>query len=251
VTQRVVAIVQARMTSSRLPGKVLREVLGRPLLSYQLERMRRAAGLDEIVIATTTNATDDAIVSFCRRESCAVVRGSEDDVLGRYALAAREYPADTIVRMTSDCPLIDPEVIELALRRFGESGCDYLSNMMQPTWPYGLAVEVMKSEVLRAAAAEARDPREREHVTPFIYWRPDRFRLESLTSSPDRSHLRWTVDTPDDFELAGRILEELYPVNPNFVTKDVLALLEAHPDWAKINAHVKQRTAAGTAKDDR
>lgn len=244
MTAGVVAIVQARMTSTRLPGKVLREVLGRPLLSYQLERMRRAASLGRIVIATTTNATDDPVVAWCEREGCAVVRGPEHDVLERYAMAERAFPAATVVRLTSDCPLIDPEVIDLAVRRFGECGCDYLSNMLEPTWPYGLAVEVMTREALQAAAAEAKDPAEREHVTPFIIWRPERFRLESLTTSPDRSVHRWTVDTPEDFELVQRILEALYPANPNFVTKDVLALLDAHPDWAKINAHVQQRAAA-------
>lgn len=245
MTAGTVAIVQARMTSTRLPGKVLREVLGRPLLAYQLERMRAAASLDRIVIATTTNATDDPIVAFCEREGCDVVRGPEHDVLARYAHAERAVPARTVVRLTSDCPLTDPQLIDMAVRRFHEAGCDYLSNMLEPTWPYGLAVEVMTREALHAAAAEARDAREREHVTPFIYWRPQRFRLESLTTSPDRSHHRWTVDTPEDFELVRRVLEALWPANPNFVTKDVLALLEVHPDWAKINAHVQQRAAAG------
>lgn len=244
----VLAIVQARMTSTRLPGKVLREVLGRPLLGYQLERMRRARSLDRIVIATTTNATDDPVAAFCRREGCDVVRGPEHDVLERYAQAERAFPADTVVRLTSDCPLIDPDLVDLAVRRFGEQPCDYLSNMLQPTWPYGMAVEVMTAVALRAAAAEAQDAREREHVTPFLYWRPQRFRLESLTMAPDLSRHRWTVDTPEDFELVRRILEALYPANPRFGLADVLALLEAHPEWEKINAHVEQKSAGGATE---
>lgn len=241
----VLAIVQARMTSTRLPGKVLREVLGKPLLAFQLERMRRARSLDRIVIATTTNASDDPIAAFCAREGCDLVRGPEQDVLARYAQAAQAFPAATVVRMTSDCPLIEPALIDLAVDRFAQARCDYLSNMLQPTWPYGLAVEVFTREALMAAAAEAQDPREREHVTPFLYWRPERFRLESLTTSPDLSQHRWTVDTPEDFELVRLILEALYPQRPEFGTADVLAVLEAHPDWVKINAHVAQRTAGG------
>lgn len=233
------------MTSTRLPGKVLREILGRPLLAYQLERMRRAGTLERIVIATTTNATDDPIEHFCRAQDCDFVRGSEADVLSRYALAERIWPADVVVRLTSDCPLIDPGLIDLAVRRFRECGCDYLSNMLQPSWPYGMAAEVMTPRALREAAAEATDPREREHVTPFLYWRPQRFKLESLTMSPDLSRHRWTVDTPEDFELVRRLLEALYPTRPKFSMQDVLAMLETHPEWVKINAHVEQRAAGG------
>lgn len=235
------AIVQARMTSTRLPGKVLREVLGRPLLSYQLERMRRAATLDRILVATTTNASDDVVVEFCQREGLEVVRGPEHDVLERYAIAERAFPTDTVVRLTSDCPLIDPALIDAAVQRFHACRCDYLSNMLRPTWPYGLAVEVMTARALHAAATEATDPREREHVTPFLYRRPERFRVESLTTATDLSHHRWTVDTPEDFELVRRILEALHPVNAHFGMHDVLVLLEQHPEWARINAHVEQR----------
>lgn len=246
MSRRVLAVVQARMTSTRLPGKVLREVMGRPLLAYQIERMRRARAPDGIVIATTALPTDDSIVHLAAREGLDVVRGPEQDVLARYAKVALAFPdADTVVRLTSDCPLIDPELIDQAVDRFSQAGCDYLSNMLQPTWPYGLAVEVFSREVLLTAAAQATDAREREHVTPFIYWRPQRFRIESMTRTPDLSAHRWTVDTPEDFELIRRILEALYPTNPAFRTDDVLSLLARHPAWAKINAHVAQRTAAG------
>lgn len=242
-TGPTVAIVQARMTSTRLPGKVLKPVLGRPLLSYQLERMRRAARIDQIVIATTVNATDDAIALFCSQEGVAVTRGSEEDVLSRYVDTARQFNAGTVVRVTSDCPLMDPALLDEVLGRFHDSKprCDYLSNMMEPSFPYGLAVEVMTSRALYEAGDEARDPQEKEHVTPFIYWRPARFRLQSFATAPDLSAHRWTVDTPEDFDLVSRIIGALYPQDPQFGWRDVLALLAQHPDWVKINAHIGQK----------
>lgn len=245
----VVAVVQARMTSTRLPGKVLRQVMGRPLLAYQVERMRRARRIDRIVIATTVNATDDPIVAFCENERIDVTRGPEDDVLARYAVAAERFAARTVVRLTSDCPLIDPALIDKGVDRFAESGADYLSNMLAPTFPYGMAVEVFHATVLQEAAQEATEPAEREHVTPFIYWRPERFRLASWTMERDLSSHRWTVDTPEDLELVTRILETVYPANPLFGLQEVLSVLEQHPEWAKINAHVQQKSAAGTPKD--
>lgn len=243
------AVVQARMGSTRLPGKVLRQIGGRPMFSFQLERMRRARRLDDIVIATTTNASDDPIVALCEAERCKVSRGPEHDVLARYADAADAFEAGTVVRLTSDCPLIDPALIDLAIDRFASAGCDYLSNMLSPSFPYGMAVEVMTTQALRTAASEATDPQEREHVTPFIYWRPQRFRLESLTMTPDLSHHRWTVDTDADFDLVSRILTALYPFRPDFTLQDVLELLDRHPEWDKINAHVAQKAVTPGRQD--
>lgn len=235
----VVAIVQARMTSTRLPGKVLMPMAGRPMLSWQLERMRQARRLDRVVVATTTNATDDPIVAWCGQEACDVMRGPEADVLARYAAAAIAFGAATVVRLTSDCPLTDPALIDDAVERFASSGCDYLSNMLEPSYPHGLAVEVFRASVLVDAQAEAADPQEREHVTPFIYWRPQRYRLESMKTAPDLSAHRWTVDTPEDFELVSRILQALPP--NRFGWRDALALLEENPEWMRINAHIKQK----------
>jgi spore coat polysaccharide biosynthesis protein SpsF len=237
-------IVQARMTSTRLPGKVLLPILSRPMLSYQLERLRRVSQADRIVIATTTNATDDPIVDFCATEGVDCTRGSEQDVLSRYFEAANRFAADTVVRVTSDCPLIDPQLIDSTISAYREEagGCDYVSNMIEPSWPYGMAVEVFSARALAEAHAEATEEAEREHVTPFIYWRPGRYRLKSLSMQPDLSQHRWTVDTPEDFELVRRILESLYPRKPCFGMADVLALLAEHPDWAAINRHIKQKT---------
>lgn len=237
-------IVQARMTSTRLPGKVLLPILGRPMLSYQLERLRRVRQADRIVIATTSNATDDPIVAFCATEGVDCTRGSEQDVLSRYFEAASRFAADTVVRVTSDCPLIDPQLIDSAISAYRDEagGCDYVSNMIEPSWPYGMAVEVFSARALAEAHAEATEAAEREHVTPFIYWRPGRYRLKSMTMQPDLSQHRWTVDTPEDFELVRRILETLYPRKPCFEMADVLVLLAEHPDWAEINRHIEQKT---------
>lgn len=246
----VVVIIQARMSSTRLAGKVLAPIAGRPMLSYQVERLRRCRQIDRLVVATTTQPADDAIVAFCEAEGLACTRGSEQDVLSRYAQAARAFDASIVVRVTSDCPLIEPALVDQAVTTFrtGEP-CDYLSNMIRPTWPYGMAVEVITSAVLLQADAEATDPAEREHVTPFVYWRPERYRLKSLTMEPDLSTHRWTVDTPDDLELISRILTTLYPRQPVFEMADVLELLRKHPEWEQLNRHVQQKTVAPTTKE--
>lgn len=237
------------MGSTRLPGKVLAPIAGRPMLSYQLERLRRCRQVDRLVVATTTQSADDAIVAFCEVEGLACIRGPEQDVLSRYAQAAHAFDAGIVVRVTSDCPLIEPALVDRAVATFrtGEP-CDYLSNMIRPTWPYGMAVEVISREALLQADAEATDPAEREHVTPFIYWRPERFRLKSLTMVPDLSAHRWTVDTPEDLELVARILTTLYPRRPAFEMTDVLELLQEHPGWEQLNRHVQQKAVAPTTK---
>jgi len=245
-----VVIVQARMGSTRLPGKVLKSILGRPMFSYQLERLRRVRLAQRVVVATTTAAADDAIVAFCNAEGLDCTRGSEQDVLARYCDAIRQYGAQTVVRVTSDCPLLDPGLVDLAIATFhGPKHPDYVSNMLQPTWPYGMAVEVVAAAVLLEAEREARDSAEREHVTPFVYWHPEKYRLESLMHSPDLSAHRWTVDTPQDLDLVTRILEALYPRKPDFVMADVLELLERHPDWPAINAAVPQKTVVSARSD--
>jgi spore coat polysaccharide biosynthesis protein SpsF len=228
-------VVQARMGSTRLPGKVLKDIAGRPMLSYQMERLRRVKRAERIVVATTDQPADDAVERFCRKEKIACVRGSEDDVLARYHLAIERFPTDVVVRITADCPLIDPAIVDEAIAAYEP---DYVSNMLEITYPYGMAVEVFSAQALREAHREAKDPAEREHVTPFIWRRPQRYRLKSLTMTPNLSHHRWTVDTPEDFELVSRLLKTL---KPHFTLQDVLAVLDEHPDWCAINAHVEQK----------
>lgn len=238
----VAIIIQARMTSTRLPGKVLLPVLGRPMFSFQIERLRKVRKANQIIVATTVNSTDDPIVAFCADETLDCVCGSEHDVLSRYALAAQKSSADVVVRVTSDCPLLDPELVDRVIAEYlGEERPDYASNMLVPTWPYGMAVEVFSAAALYEAEAESSDPVEREHVTPFIYRHPERYRLLSVTQQENLSDHRWTVDTPEDFELITRVLTELYPRNPDFRMDDVLKLLNRNPDWVKINQHIQQK----------
>lgn len=245
-------IVQARMGSSRLPEKVLLPVAGRSLLSYLLERLRRVRLAERFVVATSTGPLDDAIALACAAEGVACFRGSELDVLDRFVETARALDARTVVRLTADCPLVDPSLVDAAIRAFSpETGkFDYLSNMLEPRWPYGMAVEVFSASALYEAGHESTDPEDREHVTPFIWRRPERYRLKSLTMTPDLSLHRWTVDTPEDFALVSRILEALYPVKPDFSMSDVISLLDENPRWVQLNRHIVQKTiAAGRVRE--
>lgn len=240
---KTLIVVQARMTSTRLPGKVLKKVLGKPLLEYLVERLRCVGLADGFVIATTINDADLPIVALCKRLGVPVTRGSELDVLSRYYEAACLHEADVVVRVTSDCPLIDPAVIDHAIRFYQEhrSQYDYVSNALTQSYPYGMATEVFSFKVLEEAHREATAEPEREHVTPFLYTQPQRYRVGHVVYPENLSHHRWTVDTPEDLELVTRITEALYPGKPAFDMQDVLALLEKHPDWVALNAHVHQK----------
>lgn len=241
---RIVIILQARMGSTRLPGKILKQVLNRPLLSYQLERLRRATKADAVLTATTTARQDDQVVRLCEQENTPVYRGSEEDVLGRYYQAAKSSHADIIVRVTGDCPLIDSTVVDQVIQYFLDRwpDCDYASNSLERTFPRGLDVEVFSFRALERAAKEAKLPEEREHVTPYFYGHPGLFKVGSVVQSSDLSHHRWTVDTPEDLDLITRVITALYPKKPAFSTEDVLELFKEHPDWLAINAHIKQKT---------
>lgn len=240
---KVVIIDQARMASTRLPGKVLKPVLGKPLLEYQIERLRRAARAHEIVIATTTNPSDDVLVAFCRQRGVKVYRGSELDVLSRYYGAAKAFGADVVVRVTSDCPVIDPAVVDQVIGHYLDhrDEYDYVSNTQVRSFPRGMDAEVFSMEALELAYREGRLDYEREHVTPFLYRHPERFRVGQWVFPENRGDERWTVDTPEDFELLRRIIEALYPGKPEFTLADILQLLDRHPDWRQINAHVNQK----------
>ena len=241
--KKCVIILQARMGATRLPGKPLKNVLGRPLLSYQLERLRRVKFADAIVVATTTKLQDEKIVDFCRKENISVFRGSEEDVLERYYQTAKKFQADVIVRITGDCPLIDPSLVDQVIRYYfdHQPDCDYVSNSLNRSYPRGLDVEVFSFSALERAEREAKDVQEHEHVTPYLYWHPEIFALGSVVQQEDQSHHRWTVDTPEDLMLITKIIETLYPINPAFTTQDILSLLKAHPDWVALNAHIQQK----------
>lgn len=236
--------VQARMRSTRLPGKVLREVMGRPLLDFQIERLRQVKEANDIAVLTTTHPADDEIVDFCKERDVLCYRGPEEDVLARYHRVALQREPNAIVRITSDCPLIDPDVTDQVIKAFKDSYpvYDYVSNTFKQTYPRGLDTEVFSFQALDIAFANADKPAEREHVTPYLYQHPKLFKLLNVPSKENLSQYRWTVDTIDDFTLIRLILEHLYPKNPNFRLKDILALLKEHPEWMAINAHVQQKS---------
>lgn len=239
---RVVAIIQARMGSTRLPGKVLMKVLDNPMLWHVVCRTRLARRVDEVVVATTTTNADQAIVSLCESEDWLYFRGSEDDVLDRYYRAALYHRADVAVRITSDCPLIDPEVIDRVIKEFvdGQPELDYVSNTLQPrTFPRGLDVEVFSFPALQKAWTEDSNPTWREHVTPYLYRHPEHFNLRSVTNAVDYSNMRWTVDTPDDLAFVRKIYEHFK--NARFSWRDVLKALSKHSEWLQINRDVKQK----------
>lgn len=238
---KTVIIVQARMTSTRLPGKVLKEVLGKPLLAYQLERLRRVKLADEIVLATTTNQTDDVLASFAAKEEIRCYRGDEQDVLDRYYQAAILAEADVIIRVTSDCPLIEPAIIDEVIQVYYETpGVDYVSNALSRTYPRGLDVECFSFKVLEIAWKNANKAYEREHVTPYLY-QQDVFIKKEVKAEADYSGYRWTVDTQEDYELVRLLLEELYRIQPYFSWREVLSVLEKHPEWKLINAEIEQK----------
>lgn len=238
---RVVAVIQARMGSTRLPGKALSDLAGEPMLARVVNRSRRAKMIDEVVVATTNELRDETIVELCNISSVACFRGCEDDVLDRYHQAAKAHKADVVVRITSDCPLIEPEIIDLVVRPFvdGES-FDYVSNTLLPrSYPRGLDVEVIGFEALARAWREDKSPASREHVTPYIYRHPDSFRLSPVVNDRDLSSMRWTVDTSDDLAFVRRIYHNFG--HDQFSWRDVLTLLNAHPEWLDINRHVTQK----------
>jgi spore coat polysaccharide biosynthesis protein SpsF len=234
---RTVAIIQARMTSTRLPGKVLKEICGKPILARQIERVARARLVDLVAVATSEDASDDPIAALCAESGIPSYRGSLADVLGRFQGASEWLgPADHIVRLTGDCPLTDPAIVDACVAVHIANSADYTANGVKRSYPDGLDVEVMTASALARAAREAKDPFQREHVTPYIYGNPKIFSLDALLYPRDLSGLRWTVDTPADFAFVKRIFAELLPRDPFFGWRDVLALVEAHPEIAAINS---------------
>lgn len=226
-----------------MPGKVLAPLTGQPAILRQLERIQRATTLDGIVVATSTDPSDDELVEVLREADIDVVRGSLDDVLARFITAMDAYPSQAIVRLTADCPLTSPAVTDRVIEHFWASGADYASNTMRPTYPDGLDVEVVKSEVLRQVAAEATDPPEREHVTLGVYRRHGRYRIENVVGELDLSHLRWTVDTPEDYRFVSEIYDALYPSNPQFDIAEILNYLGRHPEISRTTKDGERNAA--------
>ena len=227
--------LQARMSSTRLPGKVLMPLAGKPALARQIERVQRS-GISQLVLLTSEEPSDDPLEELAAELDVACFRGSLPDVLGRYAGALERHPCEHIVRLTGDCPLADWTVIDRVVAHHLDGDYDYTTNTLVRRDPQGLDVEVVRAECLRTAAHRTQDSYEREHVMPHFYRKPERFRLGSVESATDLSGLRWTLDYPQDYQFIAAVYERLYAINPAFTTADILALLKSEPALGEINA---------------
>lgn len=240
----VVCIMQARTGSTRLPGKILKKICGKTVLEHDVDRLKRVKNIDKIVIATTILEKDNVIVKEAKRLDVAYFRGSEEDVLSRYYYAAKENNADVVVRVTSDCPLIDSEVTEKIIKYYLDNidKYDYVSNTIDRTYPRGLDTEIFSFKALEKAFNEAEDLMDKEHVTPYIWHNPSIFRLAQYKNEIDYSNLRWTLDTIEDFQLISSIYDKLYSKKGNqFDVSDILNLYKEYPKLLKMNENVRQK----------
>lgn len=229
------------MTSTRLPGKVLMEAVGKPMLALMVERLRRVPALDGIIIATTTNPADDPVAALAARLGVGCHRGSEEDVMARVVEAARTHDVEVIVETTGDCPLIDSATVQRVIEAYLEGGVDYASNTLSPrTYAIGMDTQVFATEVLADAARRTDDPDDREHVSLYIYRHPEIYELRGVHAPPGLTapELRLTLDTTEDLRLIRTIFERLYPSNPGFDLGDILALVRDQPHLSEVNRHV-------------
>lgn len=242
---KTIAIIQARMGSTRLPGKILKPVLGQPMLARQIERVKRAQTLDQIIVATTTDSLDAPIYRLANQLDIPSYRGSTNNVLDRFYQAALRFNADIIVRLTGDCPVIDPAVIDTTVTTFHRSHSDYVSNVHRRSFPRGMDVEVFNFKTLELAWRQAKSNYDCEHVTAYIYAKPQRFKLKTILAPPSlgRPELRLTVDEPADLKLIRQIYQRLYPRKPNFNLQDIIILLDQHPKLTTINKAVIQKAS--------
>ena len=240
---KIACIIEARFSSTRLPGKVLTPIRGEPMLSRLIERLRFARTIDEIVVATTTNASDDEVVIVAQRSGASTFRGSENDVLDRVVGAAQSCKADIIVEITGDCPLIDPGLIDKVVGDFLVGGADFVSNILPHTTPRGTDVRVFRAKDLAEINARSSDPADHEHVSLHFWEHLDRYQCRNVEMDLPEvvAELRWTVDTPEDLEFVRAIYDGLYDSNPAFSLVDVLDYLNANPQLLEINRHIEQK----------
>lgn len=240
---RIVATIEARMRSTRLPGKVLKEVMEKPLLELMVERVRRARYVDDIVIATSDHPSCDPIATLAGRIGVHCYRGSEDDVLDRVLKAAASVKAEIIIELTGDCPLIDPSVVDKVVDVYCSSEVDYCANILKRTYPQGMETQVFAYKVLEEVASLTQDPSDREHVSLYIYNHPEQFSLKNVESELPAGMADWrlVMDYPEDFELIRRVYEALYTFNPEFTLNDIMELLAKHPDWMEINSRFHKK----------
>lgn len=240
-----IAVIQARMGSNRLPQKVMMDIQGRPMIWHIIERVKQANLIDRIVVATSTKTIDNPLENYLKSNGILCYRGSENNVLERFYEASFTYGGDTIVRLTGDNPLIDPRIIDKTISFFYSSGLRYVSNIQQPegkcTFPVGIACEVFSAELLKEAYYGAQEAYEKEHVTPYMYYKQKS--IGCYSNNLDVSNYRFTVDTIEDFNLVQAIYAQFFKGKHNFYLDDVIAFLKEHPELAEINANIKQRKA--------
>ena len=235
-----VAIIQARIGSTRLPGKVLKPLAGKTVLEHIVDRVSCAELVDQVIVATTDNLADKDITSLCDKKGIDFFCGSELNVLERYYKAAKAYSAEVVVRVTSDDPLKDPQVIDKAIRIFLQNDYDYVSNTIEPTYPDGIDVEVFSFDALARAYSKATLESEKEHVTPYIWKNSDQFKLHTFKNNIDLSHMRWTLDTEEDYQFIKIIYDKLYKPGEVILMNDVIDFLEKNPELLNINQHYKR-----------
>jgi spore coat polysaccharide biosynthesis protein SpsF len=229
----ILGVLQARMSSTRLPGKVLEPVCGAPMILRQIERVQRAGRLDRLVVATSDQPSDEPLVRALREAGVETFRGPLEDVLARFLGALDAFPAEHVVRLTADCPLADPQVIDATVELHLATRADYTQNrLVSKGFPKGQDVEAITAQALRRAGREAATPEEREHVTWGVWNHPERWRIARLEPPVDEGEVRWTVDRPDDLEFVRAVYEALYPADPAFTSDDIRAFVRAHPRWA-------------------
>lgn len=240
---KTVIIIQARMDSTRFPGKILEKIGQRELLVFQYERLVKSEKADLIVVATTTNILDDRVEGLCIKYGIPCFRGAEEDVLQRYRDAAELYDADVIVRINADCPFIDSVEVDHVITTWldGQPVIDYAANILEETYPIGMHIEVFSRAALERAASNASSPDEREHVTPYIYRNPDLFHLHSITSFENLSKFRWTVDYPEDLDFVRKVTDALLLKHSNFGMWDIVNLLRKQPELTYINDQFKKK----------
>lgn len=235
------AIIQARCGSTRFPNKVFADINGKPLLWHVVNRLKYSDLIDEIIVATTVNAKDDVIETWCKNENVKCFRGSEDDVLDRYYQASLAFPSDYVVRVTADDPFKEPGVIDQVIGKLINENLDLVTNNFPPSFPEGLDCEAFTFEILRTMALNATDPFEREHVTQYVYRNPDRFKIGNVSSDIPLSHLRWTIDNTEDYLMVKEIYNKRNKNSNDILLMDeILSILKENPDIANINSGVKR-----------
>ncbi len=241
--QKIVATIEARMTSTRLPGKVLLPAGGKPMLKHLVDRLRQVKSLQVIVLATTINRSDDCLEAFAKEENIAFFRGSEEDVMGRVIGAADSVHADIVVEITGDCPVIDPLLVEQTIQMFLHNTCEFASNSLIRSYPDGMDTQVFALETLKRSAALTNDPLDREHVTLHICNHPELFRPVNLIAPPDLywPELGLTLDEKEDYELLKNLIEYFGPSRPYFSCREIIELLRTRPEWVAINQEVRRK----------